>query len=109
LKRSERTGKSSKRGAASRRLWATRMSSEGFERKVDNQVLTGQAHGADVANIDNLAVAEACRSKVDLILSRLGEMLARRGSRKEGHLARSHELSSLANRIRESKLLTMRY
>lgn len=48
--------------------------------------LTRQAHGAYIANVDNLAVAEASSAKVDLILSRLSEVLASRRTREESHL-----------------------
>lgn len=71
-------------------------------KKRRDERITRQAHRADIANIDDLTMAEARCSKVDLILSRLSKMLARRGSRKESHLTSSKTMSTLAESERSA-------
>lgn len=56
------------------------LSAEGTDR------LTGQANGADKPDIDNVLVTETCSSKVDLVLSRNGYDVPKRGRREERHL-----------------------
>lgn len=47
---------------------------------------TREAHGANVANVDDAAVAEARRAEVDLLLLRLREVFVRERPGEESHL-----------------------